>query len=389
MKIIVAPDSFKGSLSSIQAANAIEKGIKKAAQNYKEPVEVIKVPMADGGEGTVEAIVSANGGRIITTQVLDPLGREVDSFFGVLPDNTAVIEMAAASGINLLSEDERNPIKTTTYGTGQLIKKALDYGCKRIIIGIGGSATNDGGVGMAQALGIRFLDKEGNQIGFGGGELYKIEKIDTSLLDPRIFDTSITIASDVKNPLCGPNGASAVYGPQKGATPEMVEILDRNLEHLAAVIKKQLNKDVLNVPGSGAAGGLGAALIAFLEAEFCMGIKIVMELVQLEEKIKNADLIITGEGSTDYQTMFGKVPLGIAKITAKYNKPVVCISGSLGKGYEELYQEGIEALFSIVNRPMSLEEAMSEVEQLLERIARDVFRIYLLGCSSYIHSVVT
>ena len=201
MKIIVAPDSFKGSLSSIQAANAIEKGIKKAAQNYKEPVEVIKVPMADGGEGTVEAIVSANGGRIITTQVLDPLGREVDSFFGVLPDNTAVIEMAAASGINLLSEDERNPMKTTTYGTGQLIKKALDYGCKRIIIGIGGSATNDGGVGMAQALGIRFLDKEGNQIAFGGGELYKIEKIDTSLLDPRIFDTSITIASDVKT-LC-------------------------------------------------------------------------------------------------------------------------------------------------------------------------------------------
>ena len=378
MKIIVAPDSFKGSLTSIQAANAIEKGIKKAAQNYKKPVEVIKVPMADGGEGTVEAIVSANGGRIITTQALDPLGREVDSFFGVLPDNTAVIEMAAASGINLLSEDERNPMKTTTYGTGQLIKKALDYGCKRIIIGIGGSATNDGGVGMAQALGIRFLDKEGNQIGFGGGELYKIEKIDTSLLDPRIFDTSITIASDVKNPLCGPNGASAVYGPQKGATPEMVETLDRNLKHFAAVIQKQFNIDILNVPGSGAAGGLGASLMGFLGAKFCMGIKLVMELVQLEEKIKNADMIITGEGSTDYQTLFGKVPLGIAKIAKKHNKPVVCISGSLGKGYEELYQEGIEALFSIVNRPMSLEEAMSKVEQLLERIARDVFRMYLL-----------
>ncbi len=389
MKIIVAPDSFKGSLTSIQAANAIEKGIKKAAQNYKKPVEVIKVPMADGGEGTVESVISAVGGDIISTKVIDPLGREIDSFFGILPDNTAIIEMAAASGLNLLSEKERNPMKTTTYGTGQLIKKALDYGCKEIIIGIGGSATNDGGVGMAQALGIRFLDKEGNQIAFGGGELYKIEEIDTSSLDPRINDTIITIASDVKNTLCGPNGASAVYGPQKGATPEMVETLDRNLKHFAAVIQKQFNIDILNVPGSGAAGGLGASLMGFLGAKFCMGIKLVMELVQLEEKIKNADMIITGEGSTDYQTLFGKVPLGIAKIAKKHNKPVVCISGSLGKGYEELYQEGIEALFSIVNRPMSLEEAMSKVEQLLERIARDVFRMYLLGCSSYIHSVVT
>lgn len=378
MKIIVAPDSFKGSLSSIQATNAIEKGIKKAAQNYKEPVEVVKVPMADGGEGTVEAIVSANGGKIIKTQVLDPLGRKIDSFFGVLPDNTAVIEMAAASGLHLLSENERNPMKTTTYGTGQLIKKALDYGCKRIIIGIGGSATNDGGVGMCQALGIRFLDKEGNQIGFGGGELYKIDKIDTSLLDRRINDTIMTIASDVKNTLCGSKGASAVYGPQKGATPEMVEILDRNLKHFAAVVQKQFNIDILNIPGSGAAGGLGAALIGFLGAKFCMGIKLVTELVQLEEKIKNADMVITGEGSTDYQTLFGKVPLGIAKISKKYDKPVVCISGSLGEGYEALYLEGIDALFSIVNKPMSLEEAMSKGEVLLERITKDIFSMYLV-----------
>ena len=375
MKIIVAPDSFKGSLTSIQAANAIEKGIIGAAQTCREPVEVIKVPIADGGEGTVEAIITANKGEIVKTRVLDPLGREIDSFFGILPDNSAVIEMAAASGLNLLGDDERNPMKTTTYGTGQLIKEALDYGCKRIIIGIGGSATNDGGVGMAQALGVSFLDEEGNQIAFGGGELSKISKIDVSLLEPRIKDTVITIASDVKNPLCGPNGASAVYGPQKGATPEMVEILDRNLEHLAAVIKKQLNKDVLNVPGSGAAGGLGAALIAFLEAEFCMGIKLVMELVQLEEKIKNADMVITGEGSTDYQTLFGKVPLGIAKIAKKHNKPVVCISGSLGEGYEELYNEGIEAFFSIVNRPMNLEEAMGRSEELLEKITANVLNV--------------
>ena len=309
--------------------------------------------------------------------MLDPLGREIDSFFGILPDNSAVIEMAAASGLNLLGDDERNPMKTTTYGTGQLIKEALDYGCKRIIIGIGGSATNDGGVGMAQALGVSFLDEEGNQIAFGGGELSKISKIDVSLLDPRIKDTVITIASDVKNPLCGPNGASAVYGPQKGATPEMVETLDRNLKHLAKTIHEQLNIDILNVPGSGAAGGLGAGLMAFLGAKFCLGIKLVTELARLEEKIQRADLVVTGEGSTDYQTLFGKVPHGIADIAKKYSKPVICISGSLGKGYEQLYNEGIDAFFSIVNRPMSLEEAMNNAEVLLEQTAKNVIKVYL------------
>ena len=377
MRIVVAPDSFKGSLSSIQAANAIEKGIIGAAQTCREPVEVIKVPIADGGEGTVEAIITANKGEIVKTRVLDPLGREIDSFFGILPDNSAVIEMAAASGLNLLGDDERNPMKTTTYGTGQLIKEALDYGCKRIIIGIGGSATNDGGVGMAQALGVSFLDEEGNQIAFGGGELSKISKIDVSLLDPRIKDTVITIASDVKNPLCGPNGASAVYGPQKGATPEMVETLDRNLKHLAKTIHEQLNIDILNVPGSGAAGGLGAGLMAFLGAKFCLGIKLVTELARLEEKIQRADLVVTGEGSTDYQTLFGKVPHGIADTAKKYSKPVICISGSLGKGYEQLYNEGIDAFFSIVNRPMSLEEAMNNAEVLLEQTAKNVIKVYL------------
>jgi len=383
MKIVVAPDSFKGSLSSVRAADAIEKGIQGAAQYYNKPVEVIKVPMADGGEGTVEAIMTVNKGEIINTRVLDPLGREIDSFFGILPDNTAVIEMAAASGINLLSEQERNPMKTTSYGTGQLIKKALDCGCKRIIVGIGGSATNDGGVGMAQALGVSFLDKEGNQIGFGGGELSKIDRIDVTSLDSRIKDTVIIVASDVKNPLCGPNGASSVYGPQKGATHEMVKVLDRNLKHLAEVIRKQLEVDVLDVPGSGAAGGLGAGLIAFLGARFYLGIKLVMELVQFEEKIKMADLVITGEGSTDYQTLFGKVPFGIAKIAKQYNKPVLCISGSLGKGYEQLYSEGIDAFFSIVNRPMSLEEAMNNAATLLEQVSKNAIKTFLLN--SYRH----
>ncbi|WP_213950583.1 glycerate kinase [Tepidanaerobacter syntrophicus] len=378
MKVIIAPDSFKGSLSSIQAAEAIERGIKKAALAYSENVEVAKVPMADGGEGTVEAIISAVGGKIIPTKALDPLGRPIDSFFGVLPDNTAVIEMAAASGLNFLKEEERNPLKTTSYGTGQLIKAALDMGCENIIIGIGGSATNDGGVGMAQAIGVEFLDKEGKQIGFGGGELSKIYKIDISNLDGRVKNAKFTIASDVKNPLCGPEGASAIYGPQKGATPEMIEILDKNLDHLAKIIKRDLGKDIKDLPGAGAAGGLGAALMAFLGAEFRLGIDLIIELVKLEDKMAESDIVVTGEGMTDYQTLYGKVPLGIARVAKKHNKPVICISGSLGEGYEELYYNGIEALFSIVNRPMSLEEAVKRGEGLLEKITINVFKTYLM-----------
>ena len=379
MKIVVAPDSFKGSLSSIQAANAIEKGIMKAVQNLQEPVEVIKVPMADGGEGTVEAVISAVGGEIISSRVLDPLGREIDSFFGVLPDNTAIIEMAAASGLNLLRKEELNPMKTTSYGTGQLIKAALDLGCKNIILGIGGSATNDGGAGMCQALGIRFLDSNGKEIGFGGGELNKIESIDTSGLDSRIANINLTVASDVQNVLTGKNGASAVYGPQKGATPEMVQILDNNLMHFAEVIKKDIGIDILNMPGSGAAGGLGGALMAFFEPRFRPGIEVVMELTKFEEKIQGAALIFTGEGSTDYQTLYGKVPFGIAKLANKYKVPVICVSGALGSGYEDLYNAGIEALFSIVNRPMTLEEAMAKSEILLEKAATNVLNVHLIN----------
>lgn len=358
VNILIAPDSFKGSLTSLQAANAIERGILKAASCVGVKVDVDKVPMADGGEGTVEAIICAAGGRIVRTKVLDPLGRETDSFFGLLPDGTAVIEMAAASGLNLLKPEERNPMKTTTYGTGQLIKAALDYGSRKLIIGIGGSATNDGGVGMAQALGVSFLDAKGKEIGFGGGELSKIAKIDVSRLYPRAKEAEIVVACDVKNMLCGPQGASAVYGPQKGATPEMVKILDENLRHLAWIIKRDLGKDVLEVPGSGAAGGLGAALIAFLDARMKPGIEIVMEIARFEERIKDADIVITGEGSTDSQTLYGKVPLGIGRMACKWRKPVVCISGSLKRGYEALYAEGITAFFGITSGPMTLEEAM-------------------------------
>ncbi|SHM64328.1 glycerate kinase [Caldanaerovirga acetigignens] len=376
VNILIAPDSFKGSLTSLQAANAIERGILKAASCVGVKVDVDKVPMADGGEGTVEAIICAAGGRMVRTKALDPLGRETDSFFGLLPDGTAVIEMAAASGLNLLKPEERNPMKTTTYGTGQLIKAALDYGSRKLIIGIGGSATNDGGTGMAQALGVRFLDAEGKEIGFGGGELSRIAKIDVSGLDPRVKEAEIVVACDVKNVLCGPQGASAVYGPQKGATPEMVKILDENLRHLAWIIKRDLGKDVLEVPGSGAAGGLGAALIAFLDARMKPGIEIIMEITKFEKKLKEADMVITGEGSTDSQTLYGKVPLGIGRMACKWRKPLVCISGSLKRGYEALYAEGITAFFSITSGPMTLEEAMKRGEELLEKTSENVFRLY-------------
>jgi glycerate kinase len=376
MKIIVAPDSFKGSLTALQAAIAIEKGIKRAAFTYKEPVEVINIPMADGGEGTVEAVISAVGGSIASTKATDPLGRRIDSFFGILPKNTALIEMAAASGLNLIKPGERDPMRTTSYGTGQLIEAAMDAGCKNIIVGIGGSATNDGGVGMCQALGIKFLDNRGRDIDFGGGQLGKIKKIDVSGIDPRIEDITLTIASDVQNVLTGTNGASKVYGPQKGATQEMIEILDNNLKHFAEVVKSDIGVDILNIPGSGAAGGLGGALMAFFNAKSRPGIEVVMELTGFEDKIKDATLIVTGEGSTDYQTLYGKVPFGIAKVAGKYNKPVFCISGTLGYGYEDLYDVGIAALFSIVNKPMSLEEAMKRGEELLERTTRNVLNVH-------------
>lgn len=379
MRVVVAPDSFKGSLSSTQAALAVERGILKAAAKADQEVEIVKIPIADGGEGTVEAIIAGAGGEIIPTRVLDPLGREIQSFFGILPDRTAVIEMASASGLNLVKPEERNPLITTSFGTGQLILKALEAGCARFIIGIGGSATNDGGVGMAQALGVRFLDQNNQPIGFGGGELAKIRRIDISGIDPRVAGATFTVASDVKNVLSGPNGASAVYGPQKGATPEMVAVLDRNLEHLAELIKDNLGKDIALVPGSGAAGGLGGGLMAFLNAEIRPGIEIVMELTGFREKVREADLIITGEGATDFQTMFGKVPYGVAQVAGEYGKPVICISGTLGNGYQKLFDAGINAFFSIVNRPMTLAEAMERGEELLETTAENVMNIYFMG----------
>lgn len=379
MRVVIAPDSFKGSISSNQAAAAVERGILKAATKADRKMDIIKIPIADGGEGTVEAIVTGAGGEIVPARVLDPLGREIDSFFGILPDRTGVIEMAAASGLSLIKPEERNPLITTSFGTGQLILKALEAGCTRLIIGLGGSATNDGGVGMAQALGVKFLDQNQQPVGFGGGELGKIAKIDLSGIDPRIARTTVIIASDVKNVLCGPDGASAVYGPQKGATPEMVAVLDHNLKHLAELIKDNLGKDIALVPGSGAAGGLGGGLLAFLNAEIRPGIEIVMALTGFREKVREADLVITGEGATDFQTMFGKVPYGVAQVAREYGKPVICISGTLGKDYQKLYDAGIRAFFSIVNRPMTLEEAMERGGELLETTSENVMNTYFMG----------
>lgn len=372
MNIVIAPDSFKGSLTAGEVCNYVEKGIKKVIID----ANIVKVPMADGGEGTVQSLVDATSGQIVKKTVKGPLLNEVEAFYGILGDGkTAVIEMAAASGLPLISDGERNPLKTTTYGTGELIKDAVDKGCKKIIIGIGGSATNDGGTGMAIALGAKFLDTNGDSIGFGGGELAKIAKIDLTSFNSLLKDVTIIAACDVDNPLCGEKGASYVYGPQKGATKEMVEILDKNLFHYGKLLEMKFNKKIIDYPGAGAAGGLGAGLLAFLNAQLKRGIDIVTEVTGLEEKVSQADLVITGEGKIDFQTSFGKTPYGVAMISKKYNKPVIAIAGGIGKGAEELYNMGIDSIFSIVDGPLSLEEAIKNSAQLVEDSAERIIRL--------------
>jgi len=364
MKIIVAPDSFKGSLTAIEVSDAIGKGVREV---FPE-AEIIKIPMADGGDGTVQCLVSATGGKILEEKVIGPLGDEVLASYGILADKkTAVIEMAAASGLTLVPEGKRNPLITTTYGTGQLIKAALDQGCRKMIIGIGGSATNDGGAGMVQALGVKLLDREGREIGFGGGELKKIFRIDTKYLDNRLSETKVLIASDVSNPLCGPKGAARIYGPQKGATPEIIEELDKSLAHFAKLIKRDLNKDIKDIPGAGAAGGLGAGLMAFLNAELRPGIEIIIDVVKLEQAIKDADLVITGEGKIDSQTIYGKAPIGVAKIAKKYNVPVIAVAAIIEENAQFFREYGIDFLIKISEPPMSLTEPKSKKVWLVKR----------------------
>jgi glycerate kinase len=369
MKIVIAPDSFKESLSALEVANAVEKGFREV---FPE-AEYVKVPMADGGEGTVQSLVDATGGRIVETEVTGPLGERVSAFFGMLGDGkTAVIEMAAASGLHLVPREKRNPLVTTTRGTGELILAALDEGAEHIIIGIGGSATNDGGAGMIQALGGRLLDQYGKEIGPGGGSLSELADIDLSGLDVRLKHVKIEVACDVDNPLTGPKGASAIFGPQKGATPEMVATLDKNLQHYADVIERVLGKQVKDIPGAGAAGGLGAGLLAFLQAELKRGVEIVLETVKFHERIQDASLVITGEGRIDGQTIFGKTPIGVAKAAKRYNIPVIAIAGSLSDDSDVVLSHGIDAVYSIVPGIIPLEKALANAEYYIMKTARNI-----------------
>jgi glycerate kinase len=376
MKIVVAPDSFKGSISSTQIAEAVEKGIQKIDPS----ITVLKVPVADGGEGTVEALVCASQGKIIPVKVTGPLLNKVDAFYGISGDGqTAFIEMAAASGLALLNRSEYNAMKTTTFGTGELILHALDHGCRNIIIGLGGSATNDGGAGLLQALGLRLLDHNHSDLAVGGGSLGDLSAFELSQFDTRIKETSFILACDVENPLCGSQGASAIFGPQKGASPAEVLILDDGLRHFADIIEQELNKQVAEIPGAGAAGGMGAGLMAFLDARIVKGIDLIIEVSGLAASIADADCVITGEGKIDHQTAFGKTPLGIAQLAKKYNIPVIGIAGSLGQDLDQLYEMGFTSLFAIADRPMTLDESMHGAKQLIEKVTVNIVRLFMAG----------
>ncbi|MGJ0684204.1 glycerate kinase family protein [Lactobacillus johnsonii] len=371
-KYVVAPDSFKESMTAKEVCDAMEKGIKKADST----AEVIKVPMADGGEGTVDSLVDATNGQRVIVEVTGPLGNKISAYYGILGNGTtAVIEMAKASGLEIVEKKKRNPMITTTFGTGELIRDALDHNVKEIIIGLGGSSTNDGGSGMAQALGAKLLDQNNYQISFGGGNLDKLDKIDISNLDSRLQDVKIILASDVTNPLIGKDGASRVFGPQKGATPEMVEKLENNLQHYAKIIKRDLNKNVASVSGAGAAGGLGAGLMAFTTCKMRQGVDIAIEVTKLEEKVKSADYVFTGEGGTDFQTKFGKTPYGVAKLGKKYHKPVISLAGYLGEGIDSLYSEGFTAIFGIIPGACDLSTALKNGPSNVARTTENIVRL--------------
>lgn len=372
-KFVLAPDSFKESMTAKEVCVAMEKGIRKVFSD----AEIVHVPMADGGEGTVESLVDATNGYKEYVEVQGPLPKqEVRAYYGILGDKkTAVIEMAQASGLMLVDPKVRNPLVTTTYGTGELIKAALNKGVSTIIIGIGGSATVDGGIGMAQALGVKFTDKYGNNIEPTGSNLTKIDKISMENLDKRVKKVNFIIASDVENILTGKKGAAAVFGPQKGATPDEVELLDKGLIHYAEIIRRDIGKNVEDIAGSGAAGGLGAGLIAFLDAKLQSGVEVVANTVELAEKISQADYVFTGEGGMDFQTKYGKTPFGVAQVAKKYQKPVFAEAGYLGERIEELYDIGISAIFGIVDKSESIEESLEKGPQNVERTTENIARL--------------
>lgn len=376
MKVAIAPDSFKGSMTAMEAAEYIERGLKRALIG----LTCRKIPMADGGEGTVRAIVDATSGWFISRTIQDPLGRKIRSVFGVSGDGkTAVIEMAAASGLALLKPSERNPMKTSTFGTGQLIRHALNLKVKHILIGIGGSATNDGGMGVAQALGVRFLDSGGEKIDPIGSSLKKLDRIDTSNLDPRLKHVEVEVACDVDNPLTGPHGAAKVYAPQKGATAAMIRQLDGGLGHFAMIVKRDVGLEIETVPGSGAAGGLGGGLKAFLNGKLRPGIDIVIDSVKLAKRIKDCDLVITGEGRMDHQTAFGKTPHGVAKVAKQAGLPVIAICGSLGKDPRIVHKIGIDAFFSALEESLKEEDLPERGPAMLENCAEQVGRLLAIN----------
>ncbi|WP_340617306.1 glycerate kinase [Xenorhabdus entomophaga] len=376
MKIVIAPDSFKESLSALQVAQAIEQGF----QEIFPQADYIKLPMADGGEGTVESLVAATGGKYITCTVTDPLGQPVEAFFGLLGDGkTAVIEMAAASGLHLVPVEQRNPLITTSYGTGELILAALEQGAQKLILGIGGSATNDGGAGMMQALGANLLDGDSRTLPFGGAALTRLERIDLTDLAPRVSQIEFTVACDVNNPLCGESGASAVFGPQKGATPEMVKALDSALLHYGMKIESLTGKNVIDEAGAGAAGGMGASLLGCLGAKLQSGIEIVIDTLKLEEAVQGADLVITGEGRIDRQTIQGKTPVGVAKVAKKFGIPTIALVGGMSQDYDVVHQHGLDAVFSIVPGACSLSEALAKGAENLRVTARNVAAVWAMS----------
>ncbi|MEE4914608.1 glycerate kinase [Pseudomonas alliivorans] len=378
MKIVIAPDSFKDSLSAQAVANAIASGL---AEVWPD-AELVKCPMADGGEGTIEALLDACQGQWMSAQVSSPLGDRVEAHWGWLAQSrTAIIEMAMASGLQLLTLTQRDACLTSTAGTGQLISAALDAGAQRVILAIGGSATNDGGSGMISALGARFLDRDDRPLPGGGLALADLARIDLSGLDPRLTGVRVEIAADVDNPLCGPNGASHIFGPQKGASPDQVLALDAALAHFADHSARTLGHDLRDSPGSGAAGGMGFAAKAYLNASFRAGVEVVADLTGLEQALRGADLVITGEGRFDAQTLRGKTPLGVARVAKRQRVPVIVLAGTLGEGYEQLYQHGISAAFALTSGPMDLEKACREAPRLLHERARDVARVWQLAAS--------
>ena len=376
MKVVIAPQGFKGGISGLEAARAIARGVLAAVPD----AETVLIPVADGGDGTLHALVDATGGEIFTSTVTGPINQQVEAQWGVMGDGrTAAIEMARASGLAMVPPRRRNPRVTTTLGTGEILKEALERGYRRVIVGLGGSATNDGGAGMATALGARFLDAGGNALPTGGGALSRLDRIDASGMLNQISGAEIIAATDVTNPLCGPTGASAVYGPQKGASQELVAELDAALLNFARVVSRDVGLDVLDTPGAGAAGGLGAGLMAFAGAKMRSGIDMVCQVLEFDSHLAGADLVITGEGQADHSTVFDKAPVGVARHAKAHGVPTLLLAGSLGEGHEELYDHGVASILCISDAAMTFQQALSRTGEMLEGTAERAMRLFLLG----------